>query len=106
MSQVMALFRDRVVDINNLEYKVIAISEVHDHGIEVGDREVGLDLDSIGLEEGLAGVDGHFAGIIRLVFGEMGVPLRVEREAFLFGPIRVGVGMDGGDGVEPQLLND
>ncbi len=106
MSQVMALFRNRVVDVNNLKYKVIAVGKVHDHGIEVGDGEVSLDSDSVGLEEGLVGIDGHFAGIIGLVFGEMGVPLGVEREAFLFGPIRVSVGMDGGDGIEPQLLND
>jgi len=102
----MPLHRYDVVGIDNLKGYVVGVSDVHDHRVEGGERVVSVKFDGVHLEEGLMYVGGDLAHVIGAVLGEVGILHVFMWEALLRHALRVGVGMDGGDGVEPQLLND
>jgi hypothetical protein len=66
VAEAVATLWDFMVDVDEAEGDGV-VRDVEDHGFEVGDGVVGTEFNPGG--NGLLGIDGDFAGVIRVVSG-------------------------------------
>jgi len=66
---------------------------------------VGVELDRVCLEEGLAHVNGDLACVVGAMLREVSIPHIIMQEALLGGALGVIVEVDSGNYIEPWLLD-